>query len=61
MILRRAEEGPGSPQDDLRARFYQYYHKVSEECDREIMEKHSKDLTVTLMLVSLTRPRIHAY
>lgn len=39
-------------QEDHRARFYEDYHKVSEEYDKEFLKKHDGDLNTTLIFVS---------
>ena len=42
-------------QEDCRARFYEDYHKVAEEYDKEFLKKHDEDLNTTLLFVSSTR------
>jgi hypothetical protein len=37
---------------DHRARFYEDYHKVAEEYDKEFLKKHDEDLNTTLIFVS---------
>ena len=39
-------------QGDHRARFYEDYHKVAEEYDKEFLKKHDEDLNTTLIFVS---------
>ena len=41
-----------SAQGDLQARFYDHYHKVAEEYDKEFLKKHDEDLNTTLIFVS---------
>jgi hypothetical protein len=41
-------------QDDYRTRFYDSYHKVAEEYDKEFLKKHDEDLNTTLIFVSPT-------
>lgn len=38
-------------QEDHKARFYEDYHKVAEEYDREFMKKYDEDLNTTLIFV----------
>ena len=40
-------------QEDLQARFYNEYHKVAEEYDKEFLKKYDDDLNTTLIFVSL--------
>jgi len=57
MLLRH----PHSLAEDLlptneghRARFYEHYHKESEEYDKEFIKKYDEDLNTTLIFVSIT-------
>ena len=48
-------EPDGIPtQEDHRARFYEVYHKVAEEYDKEFLKKHDGDLNTTPIFVSDT-------
>ena len=38
--------------EDHRARFYEDYHKVAEEYDKQFLKKHGGDLDTTLIFVS---------
>ena len=42
-----------SPQEDLRARFYEYYHRVVEDYNRESVGKYHKDLGSMFVSVRL--------
>lgn len=46
--------GPGVPptQEDHQARFYEDYHKVAEEYDKEFLKRYDEDLNTTLIFVS---------
>ena len=44
-----------SQQEDPRTRFYKIYRKEAEEYDKEFMKKYDKDLSTTLIFVSLAR------
>jgi hypothetical protein len=41
-----------SPREDPQARFYENYHKVAEEFDKEFLKKYGEDLDTTLIFVS---------
>ena len=46
------EGGEPHAQEDHQARFYDQYHKVAEEYDKEFLKKHDEDLNTTLIFVS---------
>lgn len=41
------------PVQDHQARFYEEYHKVADEYDKEFLKKYGEDLDTTLIFVSL--------
>jgi hypothetical protein len=49
------------PTQDHRAQFYEDYHKVAEEYDKEFLKKHDEDLNTTLIFVCSARVLIDAY
>ncbi|KAF9780439.1 hypothetical protein BJ322DRAFT_1011998, partial [Thelephora terrestris] len=42
-----------SPREDPQARFYENYHKVAEEFDKEFLKKYGEDLDTTLIFAGL--------
>ena len=52
LSFRRNQNRFPADQDDHQAKFYQHYHKVAEEYDREFFKKHEEDLNTTLIFVS---------
>jgi len=53
--LHRKEEALELPQKDLRARFYEYYHRVVEDYNKVSIGKYHKDLGAMFISVSLVR------
>jgi len=43
----------GTTPEDIRSRFYEDYHKVAEEYDKEFNKRYDEDLNTTLIFVSL--------
>ena len=50
-LSHRKEKDWEFPQEDLRAQFYEHYHKEAEEYDKDFMKKHDEDLNTTLIFV----------
>ena len=50
-LLRMAEDV--APPEDLRARFYEHYHKAVKEYNRKSVTKYLMDLAAVLIYVSL--------
>ncbi|KAF9780472.1 hypothetical protein BJ322DRAFT_1011907, partial [Thelephora terrestris] len=53
ITLRNRERGALASQDDHEARFYDKYHKVSEEYDKEFLKRYDVDLDTTLIFAGL--------
>jgi hypothetical protein len=51
-LYHSGEEDVLPVQEDHQARFYADYRKVSEEYDKEFMDKYDEDLNTTLIFVS---------
>ena len=49
---RQGQDLPSTP-DDIRSRFYEDYHQVAEEYDKEFNKRYDEDLNTTLIFVSL--------
>ena len=46
-------QGAGTTPEDIRSRFYEDYHKVAEEYDKDFNKRYDEDLNTTLIFVSL--------
>ena len=54
---RRQKQDALSIRDDNEARFYDSYHKVAEEYDKDFLNKYGGDLDTSLIFVGFTSSR----